>query len=377
MKPIVSLIACSSYEEKLVKDAVKQSIDMLGGIHKFIKPGQRVLLKANLLRAAAPTEMVSTHPSVIKAVVELVRDAGAHPVIGDSPGGPFTNAWMRLVYQTTGMQRLAEESGAELNWDFGHSLVSHPGGHLIKALEVANYVTQADVVITFPKLKTHTFMQFTGATKILFGAIPGTTKVGYHAKFPQPERFGDMLIDILTLVKPALSIMDAVVGMDGNGPSAGNPFEIGAILASSDAVALDVVAASLVGMDIRSIYPLQAAIRRGLSNGKLSDIEILGEPFDKMKVENFQAPETGTRQSAFSRLLTRQLKNILVAAPYANDDCIGCGICAQNCPVEAITIIDKHAHMDLDSCIRCYCCHEMCPEKAVDLRKPWLGRLFG
>ena len=372
----VSLVRCPTYEDDAVQAAVRRAVDLIGGMGRYVQPGQRVLLKPNLLRSSAPEEMICTHPAVVKAVVQLVQEAGGHAVIGDSPGGPLRAVWLRAVYRTSGMIQVAEETGAELNWDCGETRLSHPAGHLIKALEVGTFVTNADVVISLPKLKTHGLMQLTGATKNLFGVIPGTTKMGYHAKFPEPERFGDMLIDILTLIRPALSLMDGVVGMDGQGPSAGDPCNVGALLASADGIALDVVAATLVGMDVSSIYPLRAAMARGLTSGRVSDIEIVGEAFGDLRAQGFRAPDTHAPSRGTMFFLSHLVKRWMVAAPSSNGRCTGCGVCVRHCPVKAITLVEKRAHMDLDTCIRCYCCHELCPERAIDLRKPWLGRLL-
>jgi len=279
------------------------------------------------------------------------------------------------------MTRVAEETGAELSWDFGKARLSHPSGHLVKALEVGTYVTNADVVISLPKLKTHGFMQFTGATKNLFGVIPGTTKLGYHAKFSAPEQFGDMLIDILTLIRPALSVMDGIVGMDGDGPSAGDAFNVGALLASADAIALDVVAATLVGMDVHDVYPLRAAMARGLTTGQVSDLEVVGEALSDFQLQGFRVPDTNVSSRRAPLVLGRLVKRWFVATPRPNGRCTGCGVCVRNCPMKAITLIDgrastKRAQIDLNTCFRCYCCHEMCPERAIDLRKPWIGRVL-
>jgi len=166
------------------------------------------------------------------------------------------------------------------------------------------------------------------------------------------------------------------VGMDGQGPSAGDPFSIGALLASSDGIALDVVAATLVGMDVFSIYPLRAAVARGLTTGRVADIEIVGDAFSDFHVSGFRVPDTHAPSDGIVAFLGQLVKRWMVAAPGCNEQCTGCGVCVRNCPVNAITLIEKRAHMDLDICIRCYCCHELCPERAIDLRKPWLGRLL-
>lgn len=381
--PTVSLIRCTSYDEAQVEAALRRAVDLVGGMARYVQPDQRVLLKVNLLRASPPDAMVTTHPAVVKALVRLVQEAGGKPVIGDSPGGPFVRPWVSAVYRSSEMTRVAEETGAELNWDLGETRLSHPDGQLIKSLEVGTYVTSADVVINVPKLKTHNFTHLTGATKNLFGVIPGTAKVGYHANLPGREAFAEMLIDILTLIKPALTVMDGIVAMDGPGPSAGDPFQVGALLAGMDGVALDVVAASLVGLDVNRIYPLRAAIKRGLTTGNVADIDVVGDALTNFHIEGFRAPETGTVKGRGPAWLRRLVNRAFVPAPVANSSCIACGVCVRSCPVEAIKIVTlrangdsiKRAVMDLDTCIRCYCCHELCPERAIDLKKSWIGRL--
>jgi uncharacterized protein (DUF362 family)/Pyruvate/2-oxoacid:ferredoxin oxidoreductase delta subunit len=372
----VSLVKCSTYERSAVRDAVRRSVDLVGGMGRYVQPGQRVLLKPNLLRASSPQQAIATHPAVVEAAVRLVQEAGGYPVIGDSPGGPFVSAWLRAVYQSTGMVRLAAETGAELNQDWRETRLSHPDGKLIKALEVGTFASSADVIISLPKLKTHSFMRFTGAVKNLFGLVPGTVKVGYHSKFPEPEQFGDMLIDIATLIRPALSIMDAVVGMDGAGPSAGDPFEIGAVLASADPVSLDLVAVSLVGIDPLSVYTLRAAVERGMVTGRASDVNVVGDPLSDWDVRGFREPSARSSPRRLVSMFSGVVKRWMVAAPRANDRCVACGICVRSCPVQAIAIKDGRARMDLETCIRCYCCHEMCPHRAIDLHKPLLGRLI-
>ena len=403
---IISLVRCPEYDLDSVYAAIRRSIDLLGGVSAFIKPGQRVLLKPNLLRPASQDRGVSTHPTVVAAVAKLVNEAGAHPVIVESPGGPFSPALLKLTYRKTGMLWAAEVGGAELNYSVESVQVSHPKGYVLRRLDLVKPAVEADAVINLPKLKTHNLTKLTVAVKNLFGLVPGLLKMSYHAKLQDARRFSEGLNDIATYVKPTLNIVDAVVAMEGNGPSGGDLRQLGVIIAGVDPFAVDVVSAALVGFDPLSVLTTRMAAARGLTTGRLEDLELVGDPFEALRVTDFR-PGAATaidpgllprgllalagesdvsaeaaegqsrpRQGWFGRLAYGWLSRQLVVVPGAGDKCIGCGQCAKSCPVGAIKIVDGKAHMDTRKCIRCYCCHELCPEEAVELHRPWLGRLL-
>jgi ferredoxin len=238
-------------------------------------------------------------------------------------------------------------------------------------------MVEADAIISLPKLKTHDLMRFTGAIKNLFGTVPGVIKATYHARYPAVERFSAMLIDIVSAYRPALTIMDAVVGMEGDGPSAGDPRRIGLLLSSTDTIAVDVVATSLIGMRPGSVPSIAAAVRRGLTTAQIQDIEVLGKDLDEVKVAGFKQPRTGgPHVLMIPDRVPGWITNQLLAWPQASSACTACGTCVESCPVEAITIVEGRARMDLEPCIRCYCCHEVCPVDAVELHQPLLARLL-
>ncbi len=380
--------------------AVRRSVDLLGGMSAFVRPGDRVLLKPNLLRPLPPERAATTHPAVVAAVAKLVAEAGGQPLILDSPGGPYTPGILRLLYRKTGMDDAAEESGADLNYNVETAQVSHLDGVVLHRLDIVKPLLDADVVINLPKLKTHNLTGMTLATKNLFGLVPGSLKIAYHAKLQEVDRFCEGLLDILTYARPTLHIMDAVVGMEGNGPSGGSPREVGAIVVGSDALAVDVLSSALAGMDSLDVLTTKAAVHRGLTTGRLDDLKVLGDPLDTLRVAlqrgTAMAVDPGILPHAImsllegkptgrvSRMVGRLLKGAssgwwarqLVVLPQAGPCCTGCGYCVRHCPVDAIQIVDGRAQMDPARCIRCYCCHELCPELAVDLRRPWLGRLL-
>ncbi len=413
-RPPVALVRCDDYDPQRVEEALRRAMDLLGGMGRYVRPGQRVALKPNLLRAMAPEAAVSTHPSVVRAVVRLVQEAGGTPFIAESPGGPFTPALLRWVYEKTGMAKVAAETGIELNYDTGTERIPVPEGGLLRLVDVISAVARADVVINLPKLKTHNLTRLTMATKNLFGVVPGVTKLGYHAKLQDALHFSRGLVDIVRAVRPALSIADGVVAMHGNGPSGGEPFPGRVLLASPDAFAEDVVAMALVGWEPLSMPTVRVAAEMGLSSGRLEDIDLLGDPLEELRFQGFRSgsatvvdpglvPQALRR--AFRRLLAartvdgrsaangevpsesldvgtvpgplrRLVTNQLVVTPRAGAGCTGCGYCARHCPVQAIRMVDGRAVMDPALCIRCYCCHELCPQLAVELRRPWLGRIF-
>jgi uncharacterized protein (DUF362 family)/NAD-dependent dihydropyrimidine dehydrogenase PreA subunit len=373
----VYIARCPNYDPQIVERALYESLQAFSGQRALIKPGQRVILKANLLQAQPPERAVTTHPAIVAAVAKWVREAGATPIIADSPGGLFNVRTLRHVYDVTGMMAAAEEGGAVLNYDVGTVRIDYPQGRAAKSFHAMRVAVKADAIISLPKLKTHGLVQFTGATKNLFGTVPGVIKASYHARFAAVERFSAMLIDILSHYEPILTVMDAVVGMEGDGPSGGDPRHIGLLLTSTDGVALDVVASTLVGMAPLSVPPIAAAVRRGLVTGKVEDIGVEGNSLDAVRVVGFKRPRTGVQRvrmipSSVPSWITDQL----LASPQGGSRCTACGVCVENCPVEAIAIVDGRARMDLERCIRCYCCHELCPEDAVEFHQSLLARLL-
>ncbi|NLN40503.1 MAG: DUF362 domain-containing protein [Clostridiales bacterium] len=378
----VSLIKCNSYELDQVEYALENSLKLNGGLENYIKPGMKILVKCNLLMKKKPEECTTTHPAVVEALVNKLKAIGAIPIIGDSPGGLFTPRLLRGIYSATGMTDVAQRTGVELNFNTNSMEVSFPEGKIVKKLTVMELLQEVDAVITVAKLKTHGMTLYTGAVKNLFGVIPGMTKAEYHLRMNKIEDFSDALVDICEYAKPVLSIMDGVVGMEGDGPSAGVPRKIGAILASSSPHALDVVCASLVGIEPERVPTIQRAVERGLCSYSLDDIKLLGDSFDELRIDDFKLPVTGEisflhRVFGSNSKLASLLNHHLGPKPYFNHDkCIGCRDCQRYCPPQAIEMINKKPVVDLKKCIRCYCCQELCPKKAVEIRRSWFFKMF-
>ena len=382
--PVVAA-RCSNYELDAVRATVRELLAPLGGMQAFVRPGERIALKPNLLLAAAPDLGITTHPAVVAAVALEVMEAGAHPVVVESPGAGviYTKTVVERVYRKTGLREVADRYSFELNLDMRGESVSHPEARLARRLEVASPILAADGVINLAKFKTHNYMTYTGAVKNMFGVVPGLNKVGYHGKMSDPLRFSDMLIDIVELIKPRLSVMDGITALEGSGPgTAGIARSLGVLLASADPVALDVACCRIARIDAQAVPVLVAARGRGLWTGRARDVETLGAPLSELEVSDFQLPGKLARAvgvspiSAVEALVRPVIRSAFSPHPRpTRARCTKCGACEQACPAKAIHMDGRAAVVDDKLCIRCYCCHEMCPNAAIDLKFSGMGRV--
>lgn len=364
-KTIVALKHCPSYDERAVQDAVDALFALCGGMESIVKPGQRVLVKLNLLMKRTPERATTTHPAVARAIVRAIQNAGATAILADSPGGPFTRGMLSGVYETCGIKAVAEETGCVLNDDFSTTTRFFEEGQAARHLDLLGVLDHVDAVITVGKLKTHGLTTMTGCVKNLYGLVPGTTKVEYHARYQDVALFSNMLLDICACVKPCFAILDAVEGMEGEGPSGGTPRMIGALIGSRNAHAADAVGARLIGLAPEQVTTLEAAMKRSL----LPDFELAGDDIAPMILTDFDIPMKHKRAS-WVRLVNK-LPQVLRPRPvFTHRLCDGCGTCVRACPAKAIAMDDKHRpQVDVKKCIRCYCCQELCPKTDVEVRR--------
>ena len=361
----VALVRCTDYDRAAVERAVERVFSLCGGAERFAQPGMRVLIKLNLLMKRTPDRATTTHPEVARAVALAVQKAGGVPVFADSPGGPFTRGMLAGVYETCGIRAVAEELGCALNDDFSVTTRTFPEGDAAKQLDLIGVLDWVDAVITVGKLKTHGLTTMTGCVKNLYGCVPGTTKVEYHARYPQAELFSRMLVDLCACVKPCFALLDAVEGMEGEGPSGGRPRTIGALVGGENPHQVDAVGAALIGLDPESVTTLRAAKRRGL----LGPYSCVGDPIETLIVRDFDIPMR-TKRSGWVNMVNRLPQALRPRPVFTHRRCDGCGTCERACPAKAIHMDEHHRpQVDLTRCIRCYCCQELCQKTDVEVRR--------
>lgn len=374
----VSIVRCADYGEETCERALREVLVPFGGLD-WVRPGMRVVIKANLVSAMKPEKAATTHPALLAALTRMLRERGANVVIGDSPGGTFAAPHLNAVYRVCGLSE-AEAAGAELNRDFSQKEADLPEAHTAKHITYTGYLDGADAIISFCKLKSHGMLSLSAATKNLFGAIPGIIKPEYHYRYPDPMDFADMLIDLNEFFRPKLYLVDAVQTMEGNGPTAGTPKYMGALLAGTNPHKIDLLCAKLIGLEAKNVPTLRAAQERGLTPASAEELEISGDA-EEFVCKDFVTVQKGTGTdfgAQKGKLLGAAAKTVLRARPkLKRSRCVGCGVCRDTCPAHAIVIEKGKAKIDRRACIRCFCCQEFCPKGAMRVHRTWVARIAG
>lgn len=376
MKSKVALVRCNSYEINEVRQAVSRGIELLGGAPRFVKPGEKIVLKVNLLAADPPEKCVTTHPSVFKAVAEIFMNEGAIISYGDSPGYGAPHPTARKA----GLTEVAEDLNiAFADFKEGGEIFFEQGTQN-KKFFVAKGILESDGVISLPKLKTHAFMRFTGSIKNQFGCVLGMRKSEFHVKLADPTDFARMIVDLNNFIKPRLYVMDGITAMEGNGPRGGNPKQMNVLLFSTDPVALDATACRLINMNPVYVPTTLIGGETGSGTYREDEIEILGDDLNSFICPEFIIDRRPVK-SAKRNKVARFINDHLVPKPYIiAGKCTKCGTCVASCPLDgkAVNWMDgDHSRVpvyDYDKCIRCYCCQEMCPESAIILKEPLIRK---
>jgi len=368
----ISVVKCDSYDPAPVEQAVRRVVDLLGGITTFIKPGSTVLVKPNLLMSKEPEYGITTHPEVVRAVIRILKEINCKIIVGDGP-----SVWGRYienvdeVYNITGISSVCREENVQLvNFDRRRMRDKFP---------LTVWLDECDYLISLPKFKTHEFTLITGAIKNLFGLVSGTYKTELHKNYFTPSEFAKVLVDICQEARPALTIIDGILAMEGDGPAtSGKARRLNLLLGGADCVALDTVMAKIMGIKAREVLTTKEAVRRGLGEGQLSKIKIQGEDIDKLNIKPFILPITSMRINSLAGPLNKIVKRLIRYYPYSlAAKCTRCGHCVNVCPKKCITLKKRGITVDYKQCIACFCCQEACPAAAISVKKSILAKLIG
>ncbi len=381
MRNSVFFYKVPNYQQELV-DARIEEFFTQSKAAKSLSSSTKVVLKPNLLAKHAPDKAVTTHPSVVCAVIRALKKRGVEQItVADSPGGLYTPAIMKSIGQVSGLAEVCRQEGALFYTDCEFA-ETQADGKLMHRFNLLKPVLEADFIIDLPKMKTHVMTNVTAGVKNLFGTIPGLQKAELHMRFPEKEYFGEMLCDLCLTVHPQMTILDAVAAMEGDGPAGGTVRHVGLLLASENVWNLDLAVCHLVGVQASKVPYLQAAIKRGVCAEEFSTALCEGDKDACHKIEGYRLPsgyvemDFSNRFPFFLRWASPAIVKFATPRPKVDSKkCIGCGKCAEICPKQTIRISDHKAKIIPANCIHCFCCHEMCPVKAIDVVRP-LGALF-
>ena len=368
-KSKVAVVQCTSYDEQSVHDAVRDGIELLGGPDQFVAPGEKLLLKPNVLAGDHPDRCISTHPSVLKAAGRLFRSRASEISYGDSPG--FGSVVSQL--EKAQLKQAAEETDMTLaDFEEGRDM-SFPRSPFTKRFLLANGVLETDAIISLCKLKTHGLTRVTGAIKNQFGCIPGAAKKGFHLKMPDSRDFAKMLVALTLMIRPRLYIMDGIMAMEGNGPRGGDPVPMNVLLLSNDPVALDAVMCSLIELNPEYVPAMVPGREWGLGTYLPDEMEVLGNSTAGLRNGDFKI-DRGPFRNVLPQGIMSFVKNLTTVRPVIDSNkCVACGVCVKVCPVDP-KAVDWHRGKKSEPptyrysrCIRCFCCQELCPEGAISV----------
>lgn len=349
-----------------------------------IKDGMSVFIKTNALSPHPKERAITTHPSVVKAIIEYLKKYNVRIIVGDNPA----TKEMTTVYRVNGTMDVVNETGVELANNKDLKVISATNYTRYKDFNVSRQIVESDILINVPKLKTHGLAYFTGAQKNLFGTIYGLEKAQWHVKSSSPLEFGEAMSDLYSAIKEQvkgkvfINIMDGIEGLEGEGPATGGVKKnANVLLGSKDAIALDRVAMEIVKLDYTKSFISIISSKRGLGEFDINNIEVVGDNLELFKDIKFVPAKTEEVGIRSLKMLNdyKIIKNMVLEHPvFDKEKCIKCGECKKICPPGAICMQDKSVPtVNKKTCIRCWCCQEVCPVNAISKSKrPLIGRIF-
>ncbi|MDR1317005.1 MAG: DUF362 domain-containing protein, partial [Spirochaetales bacterium] len=376
---LVAITGCFSYQSEEVLGCVRRGIGLLGGPGAFVSPGEKILLKPNMLAARAPELAVTTHPQVFAAVAAVFQEAGAVLSYADSPGyDSFAHAARK-----TGIAEAAQRLGVS-EADFTNSIpatLSGADGETLR-FPIAKGVFDADGLISLSKMKTHGMTRVTGAVKNQLGCVVGFEKARLHFRNPTPRKFCACLAAITKIVSPRLYIMDGILAMEGEGPSGGSPVPMNVLLFSRDPVALDCIFCKLIGLPPHCVPTIAEGAALGLGTQDEAAITLAGDNIEDFIKPDFDVVRRPPGGEAILFRPLRPFRNLIIPRPVIHSGkCKKCGVCVEACPAEPEKALrfqsrGRPPRYNYSLCIRCYCCQEMCPHRAISVRTPFAGRVL-
>jgi uncharacterized protein (DUF362 family)/Pyruvate/2-oxoacid:ferredoxin oxidoreductase delta subunit len=378
VKSRVALVRCTSYDEQAVAAAVHKGLELLGGMGQFIHPGEKILLKPNVLVGDAPEKLVSPHPTVFKAVAQQALAVTKELSFGDSsgmgkPSGQVRRAGFAEVAQALNIPLADFENGREIQFK---------ESPFTKHFTLVNGALDVDGQISIAKFKTHQLTRITGAVKNQFGCIPGLLKPEFHIKLPDPLDFAKMLVALTLYLRPRLYVMDGITAMQGNGPRGGTACQMNVLLFSADPIALDATMCRMIHLDPQFVPTMQPGLDWGLGTYRADEIELVGDPLESFANPAFDVVRAPVRPVTASTA-GPIFRNLVSPRPVIDRSrCNRCGTCVKHCPAQPKAVDwfngDKTQSptYQYERCIRCFCCQELCPELAISVKTPLLGKIL-
>ncbi len=355
---------CTSYEKEVVEQSINELFSKIMADEPLIKEGMKVLIKPNLLTDKPPEKATTTHPEIVRAIIKYVKKHKALPIVGDSPAGALN---LKNVWEATGIKAVCDEEGAELVSFEQYEAKSFSLGKI--PFSISRYLLEANLIINVPKLKTHMLTTLTNAVKNLYGTMPGYQKTVHHKELFTPEEIGELIAELYAIIRPQINICDAVLAMEGEGPSGGEVRALNFLAASTDAAQMDIAIAHLLGIPFESIPYLVSIRKRQITETNIEKIVIAGDALEKMKGIKLKLPETALVRK-IPLWLVKILKRFLWLRPKFSLRCVLCQRCIKACPMKALSTANgkKTPLLKKQLCIGCCCCHEVCPERAITMQ---------